>query len=474
MAFQNWVAYGRADSPDSRTCPLLWCRHNFENLESCLQHVSTCQWLSNAWYWCPRCRRAELFTPEDSIAQPSVQLIHRKDTKLRRAVSFFKHIARRSRSQERGTSSTVCPVNKQTSVAGPDPISGNREKEPTNEPPFTRDLSLFDEDFHSKARQESVPPSPRGSRPSTLYDMEANALSPLCGDYDGGNEEDAVELGTSDPLFNSAQLGDTDVSEMPDSYQDRKSSKFGIHPNPPSQYGPFSLSLYEGVVSPISPTLGRQDTIDRGITSLTGPISPLGNSHESQWLASNECCNGLVATMVDLPTSVTSIIEATNLELGVQQGLTLNRGTKEKTSSTEVPSSNEDSATENSQTAFSERLVEDLDILVSGLTYLPQRPKLWKALGSDPSLSGDFHTLTQSHAETSNQSINHNFCGLSSFEAGLRALQQCFQGAPPVTLEGRLVNHTASLRLYLPTTGCRPLMAGVVRKRTSVAKPDPV
>lgn len=357
---------------------------------------------------------------------------------MRRAVSFFKHITRRSRSQERGTSSTACSWNKQTLVGGHDTISGIPEKEPTNEPPFTRDLSLFDEDFHSKDRQQSVLESPHGSRPSTLYDMEANALSPLRGVYDGGDEEDAVELGTSDPLFSSAQLGDTDVSEMPESYQERKSSELGIRPNPPSQYGPFSLSLYEGIVSPISPSLALQDHIERGVMSLTGPISPLGNPHESQWLASNGCCDGPVATMVDVPTSVISILKAPNLELNVRQRLTLNLGTKERTSLTDCPSSNEDSAAENIQTACSEKLVEDLHILVSGLTYLPERPMLWEALGSDRNLGGDSHTLIPNHAETRDLSLNHDFCGLSSFEAGLRALQQCFQAAPPVTLEGVL------------------------------------
>lgn len=441
MAFQNWVAYRRTDSPDSRTCPLLWCRHNFENLESCLQHVSTCQWLSNAWYWCPQCRRAEIFTPEDSsLAQASMQLIHRKDTKLRRAVSFFKHIARRSRSQERGTStsSTTCFWDKQSLVAGPDPIPGFPEKEPTDGSPFTRDLSLFDEDFQSKDRQHLVPSSQHGRRPSTLYDMEANALSPLCGVYDGGDEEDAVELATSDPLFSSAQLGDTNVSEMPDSYQDRKASEFGTRPHPPSQYGPFSLSLYEGIVSPISSDLGLQDPIDRGVTSLTGPISPLGTAHKSQWLDSNESCHDSVASMVDLPTSVARILKSSNSEFHIQQRSTLDRGTKGKSTSTNSPTSNQDGAAENVQTACSERLVEDLDILVSGMTYLPELPKLWKALGSDRSLGVDSHTLTPSKAEVRDLSSNHNFCGLSFFEAGLRALQQCFQGAPPVTFEGVL------------------------------------
>ncbi len=98
MAFQNWVAYERPQSPDVSAreylmCPLLWCRGNFENLASTLQHVAECPYLSDGWYWCPHCCRPEQFMdPGRSCAESRRRTPQRKGSKLKRAVEFFKHL----------------------------------------------------------------------------------------------------------------------------------------------------------------------------------------------------------------------------------------------------------------------------------------------------------------------------------------------------------------------------------------------
>lgn len=78
-------------------CPLLWCRDNFNDLPSCLHHLLTCPWLTDSWYWCPLCHRPERFraieaTHNDSVHNPVLG----KASRLKRAVSFFKHFGRRS------------------------------------------------------------------------------------------------------------------------------------------------------------------------------------------------------------------------------------------------------------------------------------------------------------------------------------------------------------------------------------------
>ncbi len=119
MAFQHWVAYirgGDCGHPSQVTteeqlrCPLLWCRESFDNLASTLQHVSECRWLVNAWYWCPYCCRPESFiVSEDSYADPTQHSIQRKDSKLRRAVTFFKHLGHKSCSRHKNSgSSSAC------------------------------------------------------------------------------------------------------------------------------------------------------------------------------------------------------------------------------------------------------------------------------------------------------------------------------------------------------------------------------
>ena len=118
MAFQHWVAYIRprdcihpseATVKEHLMCPMLWCRENFDDLASTLQHVSECPWLSNAWYWCPYCRRPENFMAyEEPCAGIMQYKLQRKDSKLRRAVTFFKHLGLKSCSRHKssGSSST--------------------------------------------------------------------------------------------------------------------------------------------------------------------------------------------------------------------------------------------------------------------------------------------------------------------------------------------------------------------------------
>ena len=117
VAFQHWVAFVRGGdysytseltAREHLRCPLLWCRESFENLASTLQHVSECPWLSNAWYWCPYCCRPESFMgSEEPCANPRQCNIQRKDSKLRRAVTFFKHLGLKSCSRQRTSGSSA-------------------------------------------------------------------------------------------------------------------------------------------------------------------------------------------------------------------------------------------------------------------------------------------------------------------------------------------------------------------------------
>lgn len=105
-AFQHWVAFDRnasSDIPDKEhlMCPLLWCRKRFDDLGSCLQHLSTCPWLPNAWYWCPYCHRPESFTMQETETKDTVQCrLRRKLSKLKRAVSFFRRFGPKTASLE--------------------------------------------------------------------------------------------------------------------------------------------------------------------------------------------------------------------------------------------------------------------------------------------------------------------------------------------------------------------------------------
>jgi len=73
-------------------CPMLWCRDTFEDQLETLNHVPSCDWLSNTWYWCSICSRPETFM--DCGGTGGQVPLQRKDSKLKRAMTFFKHFGR--------------------------------------------------------------------------------------------------------------------------------------------------------------------------------------------------------------------------------------------------------------------------------------------------------------------------------------------------------------------------------------------
>ena len=412
MAFQNWAAYGRAEPISGRTkeyltCPLLWCRHSFDSLESCLHHVSNCQWLPNAYYWCSRCGRAEIFTPEEtSTTLPCLHSGRRKGSKLKRAVSFFKQIGRRSCSPQRMCEDGTVSGHGRSSVTTCFEEVSISEKESTDnasESSSAYDLSLFDEDFRR------VPACGKGTceRPVTIYDMEANALTPLYGshrDHDNSTQE-AAELATSDPLFSSVQIGDTVAPELPESYHGNEGAVTSLQTRPPSHYGPFSLSMYlretESLISPISPNFNGLDTEDQHLQGLASLVSPLHTPLNSMLLERN---------VLDLST----MTEQTDHECELNQDLQLALLPADTKFPAAVALRSIGDTERRVRQVSSEGLIEDLHELMCGLyTYWAKNVPEFRAFEA-------------------------RFCGLPPFEAGLRALQQCFQGTPPVTLEGVL------------------------------------
>ena len=296
-----FLATSNSRTKDLLTCPLLWCRHSFDSLESCLQHVSTCQWLPNAWYWCHQCRRAELFTPEEpSSALPCLHSVRRKDSKLKRAVSFFKQMRRRSCSPQRYPNVDTLLGEPVSSIATHPKSQNDDEKQcttETGEAASTSDLGFFDANYLPPMIERSVnATSSSAGRPRTLYDMEANALSPLRGSYNVEDNQQIMELPTSDPMFNSVQLGDTVISELPVSSQHDETTPPAVQSHPPSHYGPFSLSMYfretEVIVSPISPNFSRVLVANRS-TNAAAPVSPLDAPFHSTWPTIDGCSDNI-------------------------------------------------------------------------------------------------------------------------------------------------------------------------------------
>lgn len=414
MAFQNWVAYGRTSSPAVRpkehlTCPLLWCRHRFDSLASCLQHVSVCPWLSNGYYWCPRCQRAERFTPEDPASSGfSATATDKKLSKLKRAVTFFKHFGRKSPIQGHSLHSRASSPTRQISDG-----QGTSRPSSTRKPSYagatdseTTPGSI--RTFHAQERRRSAILDDfdfelaSGERPDTLYDMEGNALSPFLDTT--VPKSDTPELASSDPLFISSQLSDTGVLPYFDDGFSSRLDRFSERL--PTHYGPFAMSFYLDEA---------QCSLNPGTFALEGPA----NEALEHW----EC--GPSVESSDVPMA--DAIPASDL-FSMQDGMCCDSDEMavlthiSELPSPEVPESavqipgqvvprrNMDNNDEDGQ-------IRDLRQLVCGLHD---------------------HWLQEMRSTQELPYIKSTICGLNPFEAGIRSLQHCFLGSPPNSLEGVL------------------------------------
>jgi len=399
------VAYGRTSSPDVRakehlTCPLLWCRHRFENLASCLQHVSVCPWLSNAYYWCPQCQRAERFTPDDLGHKlfPSTTL-DKKNSRLKRAVTFFKRFGRKPSGQ--GPIADHCESSKQghgafhkTTHHEPEPLLDPEPSDVIVEPHAAVNIGGFEFGFEPE------------ERPYTLYDMEGNALSPLVGPDAGIDSRDPSELETGDPLFSSTQLGDTNV--LPRYYENGLDERDGASQRLPSHFGPFSLSMC--VV---------EQQHQNNPTSSTREQPCLGELQiweRASWASSSESYTNDPSTASDL--SMMHHNGPTDNE-EVANG----RATAFELSNSEVA------------TAAEQRLTQPHPIMQSG-----QNRRKADRIRDLHDLVGGLHGhwLQEVRSTPGFPVVKSTICGLTPFEAGIRSLQQCFQGLPPSTFGGVL------------------------------------
>ena len=341
-----------------------------------------------------------------------------KGSKLKRAVSFFKQMGRRGRSSQRHPDAAAICGNPASLVATSLEERKDFEKQCTNGvcgDSSTPDTRLFDAgSIASKFQGETDRTSSHVNRPPTLYDMEANALSPLRGNHDVDVGQQAMELATSDPVFNTAQLGDSVVSELPvTSLEDETYTMARSHP--PFQYGPFSLSMCfrdtEAIVSPLSSNFG-QGTVGSRLTDFTVPISPLDSFFPSQWPAFDRPGND--PRIDSYPCNVVARLPHMDYHQSSNSGLTANLLLAQaSTSKPSIPRVIDHTGRRGPEIS-AERLVEDLHEVVCGLHS---------------------HWAEELPEYTA---FNLRFCGLSPFEAALRALQQCFQGTPPTTFEGVL------------------------------------
>ena len=100
-AFLTWVNDIRINASDSPKellmCPMLWCRDNHEEPRLAADHATSCEWLSDTWYWCAQCSRPESFMYRGGTGTKTpYNALTRRLSKLERAKDFFREFRRKA------------------------------------------------------------------------------------------------------------------------------------------------------------------------------------------------------------------------------------------------------------------------------------------------------------------------------------------------------------------------------------------
>lgn len=318
---------------------------------------------------------------------------------MKRAVTFFKRFGRKPSVQGPITdycesSEQVHPTYHGTTHHRPEPSLDPEPLDVIVKPRAAVDFGDFEFGFEPE------------ERPYTLYDMEGNALSPLIGPDAGIDSPDPSELETGDPLFSSTQLGDTNA--LPRNYENGLDERDEASQRIPSHFGPFSLSMciveQQYQHNPTSstcehPRLGELQIWERAswasssknYTNDPSRTSEMSMIHHSRAMGAEKVANGLAKAF-----------ELSNSEVATAAG---------------QGSTQAHSTMQSGQNRRKADRIRDLDDLVGGLHG---------------------HWLQEVRSMPGFPIVKSTICGLTPFEAGIRSLQQCFQGLPPSTFGGVL------------------------------------
>ena len=252
-AFQNWVGHDRAESSDALRCPMLWCRKSFEDDQTTIRHTLTCSWLPNAWYWCPKCNKPERFMNTGKIEimdsgkimmKDSIEIVktvptppmRRKSSKMRKAVTFFKHRGWRTASKEQFEFSESCDGTK----LGTD----NKGEIDSLERHFWEkdgyQLNLSEMDGHLSLSE--IESGRMGVNAGNLSEMDGH-FSPS--EIDSELMMVNAELPATEPLFELPTLPTTSVvGNRSDQMLDNQ-----IYASPPPSYCPIAQEPWVGTLN---------------------------------------------------------------------------------------------------------------------------------------------------------------------------------------------------------------------------------
>ena len=221
-----------------------------------------CPRLSSGWYRCPICHRREKFTPPISkrgdAPQPSAQ---KKETKLRRAIAFFKQFGGCKSSSRQNSLSSSLPHrwhrNRRTQDKTAE-LDADPRKSWLNELE-TSDRSSKPIEHHNYLDSRDVKLHGDESTNKIGFVQCQSRLEPEC----SGDSKIPVELWGSDPPCYELLSSEVQLPELPAQVTE---ADFLMDLDEPEDYD---------LITPVSPTLMIRESTFTPLSDLVSPIAPL-------------------------------------------------------------------------------------------------------------------------------------------------------------------------------------------------------
>ena len=251
-------------------CPLLGCRDYFDDLPSCLHHLLACPWLTDSWYWCPFCYRPERFRADhashnDCSTSPALG----KASRLRRAVSFFKHFGRKSSTRLKQAVSCF-ELDEQPHLSLPELQAASI--------PMSRSLrDLKGQRWGYDNQWISQEPCEKGVDPDDWHD-ELKMKSPS-GQHTNGNN--------TKPILDPVQLCGTPVAELPAYYRPRGSNPPEISASNVACLESTRVVYDKSAVSPLS-QLSSTINVSNFCSDSVGLMPSMSSTFPTQRIAYNQ------------------------------------------------------------------------------------------------------------------------------------------------------------------------------------------
>ena len=301
LHFQNWVAYLRNCSPnvtaaERLTCPLLWCRESFEDIGKLLQHVSSCQCLSEGVYWCPDCQRPECFTKanasEDHQGTSPMKQVRNDIVKCAKKVAT--KLGSRSHRSSRSTASSTTSEERHPPMRGPChmPLElQTNQYECLEEKQFVEMSSCEQTETQADSIWEAsidetppatVDPSDLTVEPDTLSTFSVAELSNNCQYNEDNIPALPAETGVNSVYLEPMELDSHEVSfdESPLSWPPFNFGMASKGPQPPN------MGMTSDIAPPVDFTSSTVWPVNARNSELVSPISSDSDFSSDTWRSS--------------------------------------------------------------------------------------------------------------------------------------------------------------------------------------------